>query len=326
MRKVKRILSALFLLLALAALLLFSGDALESAKRGLSLCAHVIVPALLPFFVLSALIGEMGFAARFGEICAPAMSALFGVSGPGAAAFVLGVTGGYPLGAVVAAGLVSRGEISKEEGSRLLAFCNNSGPAFIIGAAGIGIFGSSGAGLMLYAAHVLAAATVGILTAGTKDAAAPCTKPKGGSGHPAAVGFAQALPAAVRASVNAVLTVCGFVVTFTVCVGLLDSVGIFSRLAGELAASTPLGLRAARALLTGLLEIGSGIGSMAGLPRTPGNLALCAFILGWGGLSVHFQTAAVTAGTGIKTARHTAGRLLCGIISAVYISGMCLLF
>jgi hypothetical protein len=49
-------------------------------------------------------------------------------------------------------------------------------------------------------------------------------------------------------------------------------------------------------------------------------------MLGWGGLSVHFQTLSVIAGTGMKTARHTVGRLLCGLISAIYILSLSLLF
>lgn len=35
-----------------------------------------------------------------------------------------------------------------------------------------------------------------------------------------------------------------------------------------------------------------GIGAMQGLAATPQNLALCAFLIGWGGVSVHCQTAA----------------------------------
>lgn len=325
MVRVRKTVSALFLLAALAALLFCSGEALESARRGLSLCARVIVPSLLPFFILSSMIADAGLPAYLGKLCAPLMSALFGVSGAGASAFILGITGGYPLGAGVVAGLVSRGEISKDEGGRLLAFCNNSGPAFIIGAAGIGVFGSSAAGLLLYAAHILAAATVGILFSGSGRRASP-RPAKVCAVHIEAVGMAESLPKAVRSSVVSVLTICGFIVIFSVCVGVLDSAGIFPRLAGELARAFPLGLRVSRALLTGLLELGIGIGAMEGLPATPLNLALCAFILGWGGLSVHFQTLVVTAGTGIKTARHTAGRFLCGLISAIYVLGMCLIF
>ena len=42
------------------------------------------------------------------------------------------------------------------EAERLLAFCNNSGPAFILGVVGVGVFGSSRVGLLLYLAHAAA--------------------------------------------------------------------------------------------------------------------------------------------------------------------------
>ena len=45
--------------------------------------------------------------------------------------------------------------IGKEEAERLLGFCNNSGPAFIVGAVGAGIFGSPSVGLALYGIHIL---------------------------------------------------------------------------------------------------------------------------------------------------------------------------
>lgn len=86
---------------------------------------------------------------------------------------------------------------------------------------------------------------------------------------------------------------------------------------GTLSARLGLELHFARALCTGVLELGTGIGAMQGLTPTPGNLALAAFLIGWGGVSVHCQTAAVIAGTDIKSARHTAGRLLHGVISAL---------
>ena len=41
-----------------------------------------------------------------------------------------------------------------------------------------------------------------------------------------------------------------------------------------------------------------------------------AFILSWGGLSVHFQTFSMIAGTDIKTARYMIGRFLTALIAA----------
>ena len=169
------------------------------------------------------------------------------------------------------------------------------------------MFHSAGYGLLLYGVHVLSAVIVGMLFA-----------PRSGGFPPeeraqiAAVSLSQALPEAVRSAVRAVLTVSGFVVTFSVVTGVLDASGLLPALVGTSAARLGLELHFARALCTGVLELGTGIGAMQGLTPTPGNLALAAFLIG-----VHCQTAAVIAGTDIKSARHTVGRLLHGAISAL---------
>ena len=136
------------------ALIACSAEAMEAARYSLRLCGEVLIPSLFPFFVLSALIQELGLPSRLGRLTAPGMRRLFGVPGSGCAALILGLMAGYPLGAASVAGLVERGELERGEGERLLGFCNNSGPAFILGAAGAGVFGSARAGLLLYAAHV----------------------------------------------------------------------------------------------------------------------------------------------------------------------------
>ena len=58
-------------------------------------------------------------------------------------------------------------------------------------------------------------------------------------------------------------------------------------------------------------------GALRGLSPTPLNMALAAGILGWGGISVHFQTLAVLAGSKIKGALHFAGRLISASIGMV---------
>lgn len=301
-------------LLALAALVLCSAQAMESARYGLRLCAQMIVPSLLPFFILSSLLRQLGLPGVLGRLLAPVTARLFGVGGAGASAFLLGVTGGYPLGAATVAQLYRDGSLTRDEAERALAFCNNSGPAFLIGAAGTGIFHSASIGLLLYGVHVLAAVLVGMLFTPRRQRQFPVERTQ-----IAVVSFAEALPEAVRSSVQTLLTVCGFVVTFSVVTGMLDAAGVFPALAGALAGEFGLELHFTRALLTGLLEIGTGLGAMQGLAATPQNLALCAFLIGWGGVSVHCQTAAVLAGTTLKSARHTAGRFLNGVLSAFLI-------
>ncbi len=66
-----------------------------------------------------------------------------------------------------------------------------------------------------------------------------------------------------------------------------------------------------------MLELGSGIGQMRALSPSLPLFALAAFLAGWGGLSVQFQTAAVLGETELSLRRHRIGRLLSGILSAL---------
>lgn len=305
--------SALMTITAVCAalgLIVCSAEAMEGARRALSLCYEVLIPSLFPFFVISSLVQELGLPSRLGRLAAPAMSRLFGVSGSGCASLILGFMAGYPLGAASVAGLVQRGELSKSEGERLLGFCNNSGPAFILGAAGAGVFGSAKLGLLLYFSHISAALLSGILLSfGHRSRAYALPEPS-----PIGAG---ALPAAVLASVRNILNVCGFVLAFGVVVAVLDAVGFLPSLALWLSELTGLEISAARALVVGFFELGSGVGAMRGLAPTPLNLALCAAVIGWGGLSVHFQTSAVAEN--MNTARHFIGRCMSALFSFIIV-------
>ena len=303
-------------LAAFAALVCAPAEALAGAKRGLEVCAGVIVPALLPFMIVSALLTGLGLPRLLARAAGPVFTRLFGVSGAAAAPFLLGLTGGYPGGAAATAELCRRGELGAEEGSRLLPFCGNTGPAFIIGATGLGVFSSVSAGVLLYVSHILAAVAVGVLLSIGRPRAAPGAA---AVKDPIEVrALASVLPESVKTAVVSTMNICGYVVFFSVITSLLDAPGVFTSAAAYLAARLGLEMRFTRALLTGFLELGNGVSAMRGLAPSPLNLALASFTLGFGGLSVHCQTLAAVDGTDIKTARYFAGRLLHGALSAVF--------
>ena len=142
-RRVRDALTGAALLVCAAALVLFPAQAAEAAKDGLLLCYNVIIPSLFPFFVLSTLVVELGLVSYLGRLLSPLMRPLFRVPGEGATALALGFVGGYPVGARTTLSLYEKGLCTKTEAERMLAFCNNSGPAFILGVVGIGIFSLS---------------------------------------------------------------------------------------------------------------------------------------------------------------------------------------
>lgn len=151
------------LLCATAALLHWPQESMAAVREGLNLCGNVILPSLFPFFVLSALIVELGLSQYLGKLLEPVMRPLFHLNGSCACALAMGFIGGYPVGARTAINLYQNGQCTKTEAERLLAFCNNSGPAFILGVVGAGVFGSSQVGLILYFTHVCASLLVGLI-------------------------------------------------------------------------------------------------------------------------------------------------------------------
>ena len=221
------------------------------------------------------------------------------------------VPGGYPLGAAAAAEAVREGAIPPGEGSRLLFFCDNTGPAFAVGALSTAVFHSAGWGLFLWGVHALAALLLGICGRGSGADGLPCPQ-----ASRAAVPE-EALGASVGAAVSSLLSIGGYVVFFSAVLAVTEKLGFAGGAAARLARTAGWDEAACQAALTGLLELSSGVGAMKGISLTPAHLALGEFLLSWGGLCVHLQSAAVTAGTGLDMGRRLRGKLLHAVLSSV---------
>ena len=206
---------SLFLLLAVvaAALVLFPAEAADAARQGLSLCLQTVLPSLFPFFVLSSLVIAVGAADAFGRALEPIMRPLFYLSGAGAGALALGLIGGYPVGARAAAELYRGGSLSKPEAERLLSFCSNAGPGFVLGVCGSAVLRDTRAGLCLYLVHAASAVLTGVLLRRCSVMECAAARPRQ---HTQGKRLVAAFPAAVRDSFASVWSVCGFVVLFAV--------------------------------------------------------------------------------------------------------------
>ena len=112
--------------LMILSLLLLPKQSVSAAGDGVQLCLNVILPSLFPLFVLSTLCVDSGIIRALGTLMQPLMAPLFRVGGCCAGAFLLGIIGGYPVGARTAISLYESGQCSREEAERLLSFCNNS--------------------------------------------------------------------------------------------------------------------------------------------------------------------------------------------------------
>lgn len=273
-RRMRRLLLAV-LLIGIAVLLFCFPDAAQNGvRRGLSVCGQLLIPSLFPFLVLAGFLIRSGLPDAFSRRVEPLMTRLFGFSGGAATAMLLSMLGGYPAGAAAVAGLVERGDIAPEEGRRLLRCAVNSGPAFVIGGVGVGMLGSTKAGILLLVAHLTASLIVSF------------TERRPPVPHPtrarASLPLGRAVTDSLHSATEALLSMCSFVLLASAALALFDALG---------GAAVPHSLW--RCVLSGLLEVSTGCLEAAGT----GSIApfLLGAMLGFGGLSVHGQVIAATA-------------------------------
>ena len=294
---------------ALAILLLRQAEtAAQAVRDGVQLCLTSVIPALFPFFAASQLRVSLGAAEVLGRAAGPLFRRLFGIGGAGASAFLLGLIGGYPVGAKTTESLVRQGLLTPEDGVLLLTFCNNAGPAFILGIVGSGVFHSPRAGVWLYLLHAASATAVGLVfcfirkcimkpetSCFVQVSGTSCNFPSAGRRKPSP-SPAAAFIGAVRGGVTAMAGVCGFVIFFLVVLRLAESF-----------------LGTLPPIAAGFVELTNGI---LRLTADRAGFISAAALLGWGGLSVHCQTAAVLGGSGVSLRWYLPAKAAQALLSA----------
>lgn len=324
-------------LLALS-MFIFPQEVLSSASNGLSLWWRFVLPALLPFFILSELLMAAGFVHFLGVLLEAFMRPVFRL--PGKAAFVvaMGYTSGFPMGAVLTARLRQTGEVTREEGERLLAFTNNPSPGFMFGAVASGMLGQPALGIVLAGSVYLANLIVGFLfrfyrvTPGSQQPRRmPSLKKAWQEMKTAQIrdnrAFGQLLGDAIKQSTTTVLMVAGFMAFFSVVLRLLNTWHITLLLASLSHNMIQIiQIPVFQAFFNGLFEMTLGCQeTIKAFSQLHQQVALITLIMGWGGLSVFAQVAGLISGTDLRFSSFIIARALQAII-ALALSQLFLLF
>jgi len=265
------------------------------------------------------------------------MRPLFNVPGCGSFAFAMGITSGYPVGAKITAEMRKDRLLTRTEAERLLAFSNNSGPLFIVGAVAAGMFKMPQAGVFLLACHIAACITVGFLLRFYGRGKDSCEIDKSynrqvlssfrkelfSSRRRPQAGFASAFGNAIRDSVAMMLTIGGFIILFSVVINLLLELGViysFSAVISLFLLPLDISFDIVAAVMSGIFEITTGINMASkatGVPLSQ-QLAATSFIAGWAGLSVHSQVLSIVSETDISLKPYFLGKLLQGLFAGIY--------
>lgn len=290
----------------IAMIIINSQETIEAVRRALVICYQTIIPSLFPFFVLSGLLINTGFVRIFGAVLSPVIRPLFRVSGSGAIVFVIGIISGYPMGAKMVSELYQKGIISKTEGKRLLPFCNNSGPLFVIAAVGTGMLGSVKTGIFLYCIHVLSALLVGFIFRfyGSDKELVLYGNNRNAEKQ---ISIGKVFSECVSNGVNSILLICGFIALFS------SFSQCIQPLINSFVKNEYINL-----FLSGLLEVTMGANKVAqsgiGLAQ---ELILISILVGFGGICVHLQVLGIVSDSGLGMKTYLLGKIMHASVSAI---------
>ena len=214
---------------------------------------------------------------------------------------------GYPVGASIISNLKNKGLIGDAEAQRACVFCSTSSPTFTVLCVGKLMFNSVKLGIFLYLINVSVAILSGIITRNYKKEE-PLLKPVLKSGK-SNINFYDC----VYESVISTLVVGGIITFFFILTELLYSINLLSPLT-FIFSKIFNSETTAKGLVFGIFESTKGLSVLSSGKINLFSLPLCAFICGFGGISVIMQSIAFLKSAKIKTARFIAFKLLHAVL------------
>ena len=192
------------------------------------------------------------------------------------------------------------------------------------------MFSNSNIGFLLFITHTLSAITVGILLGQlarlkhklknnifehsyNSPTNEMCTFSNLGS----------ILSNTILESSKTIIMIGGFVVIFSVIISILGNskiLEIFSYLLYIPLKLLNIDLSFAKPAISGIIELTNGVLLVSSVTSKAlsFNIIICAFLLGFGGISVLLQVLSITSKSDLSIKKYICGKLLQGIIAAIY--------
>lgn len=297
-KKALKLLSPLCFLLTAVSLLICSDIVRQGVLSGLETCAFVLIPSLFPFMVLSGILSESRAANTLQKALAPVTRRFFRLPACTGCTVLMGMIGGYPVGAKMTAALLEQKRIDVRTAGRMLCFCVNAGPSFLISAVGAGLLGNLRSGFLLLCCQWASALIIGFFLGRKRPLPAEDIGPADGQrGLP----FSSSLVRGVQSGIDGMLSVIGYVLLFSAVTQMLSAFVKADSLLLSWAA--------------GFLEVTTGCVRAA----EENDLVLIGFFVSFSGFSVFFQAISFFKGAGPSFFPFFLSRLAHGLITAFFV-------
>lgn len=258
----------------------YSKSISSGIKTGLLICANIIIPSLFIFMVFTSYFQKSGGIFLVSKILSPFTKYVLHIDKSLGGVILLSLIGGYPVGGKLISSLVEENKIDLKTAEKMLPFCVNAGPSFLITAVGVSMYKSLTFGIYLYTTQILASLLLlSIFCRNTKNKSY-------GKEQNCNVNFAQCFTSSVSQSVTTLIGLCGYIVFFSALTSFLKDNNFIYNFLNNIHLSNSLS-KVISDILIGLLEVTGGIVNFATYPQNCVSIIL--FLISFSGISVIFQ-------------------------------------
>lgn len=313
-KKILTFIITLIILIIGIEIILKSEYVMKSVSFSLSLWKDNIFPSLFPFFVISNLLINFGFASFLGELLKPFMYKIFRLKGEASFVIVMSMLSGFPSSAKYIRELYDKEIINEHEASKLLTFTHFSNPLFILGTISIMFLNNKEVGLLILICHYISNLFISLIFrnyyVSKKDTSKVSLRKalnlmyekRMESGK----SFGLMISNAITSSINTSLFILGTISMFLIITTIIDqNINL-----------NPYN----QSILNGVLEMTQGLKHISMLPIPLENKTiLSTMFISFGGLSVHMQTIGLISDTKIKYLPYLIARILHASISGILV-------
>ena len=280
----------------------------HSVIKGIHLCLNTLIPSIFIFLIFSNFCQETNVLKFILKPLEPIFQKLFKINKNLTSTIFFSLICGYPTGAYLISNLLETQQISKKTATRLMCFCVNAGPAFLIGAISVPFTGNINLGLILFISQTIAFFIIGMLCSinvkPEKQEKLNYDNKFLKSKNKKSV--SQIFINSINRAIKTMAIICGFAILFSAIIGFLFQITNFNFQHN----------RIAKALISGFFEVTNGITVFNKIDNLQSLLAIT-LISAFGGICVHCQLKAILAKFKISFKKFYAWRVLYCLISVI---------
>lgn len=277
-----------------------------AAASSAAKCGSMLIPSLFPLMAASEIAVASGAAERLIRPISKGISKIIGIKKEAAAPLVLGFFCGYTASVSGALSLLKTRKITEKDCERIIFLSALPSLPFVTGFLGSSVLKNTTDGWILWVISLVSSLFIGLLTKSKNHEASAKLKVKSDlSIKPPKKSLSKIIVGAISHASESMILICACVIFFSVLTEalgqILDTVYISEII---------------QKLLLGTLEITGGVLSTAHITPYALKCTACAFLLGWSGLSIHFQIIALCDGYNLSFKKYFLIKAVQGVLCA----------